>query len=105
MNPRVCIIGLDCADPELVFERFADDLPTLTALRAQGMWGPLRSCHPPITVPAWSVMLSGRNPGALGIYGFRNRKDHSYDRLSIATSRDVKVPRIWDHLKRTGDHL
>lgn len=104
MNPKVCIIGLDCAAPELVFERFADDLPTLTALRAQGMWGPLRSCHPPITVPAWSVMLSGCDPGAIGLYGFRNRKDHSYDRLSIATSLDVKVPRIWDHLTRPDDH-
>ncbi len=104
MKPRVLVIGLDCAAPELVFDRFADDLPTLTALRERGAWGPLRSCHPPITVPAWSVMLSGRDPGELGIYGFRNRKDRSYDRLSIATSLDVKVPRIWDHLTRPDDY-
>jgi len=49
-------------------------------------------------------MLSGRDPGELGIYGFRNRKDHSYNDLSIATSLDVKVPRVWDYLTRPGDH-
>src|SRR5262249_49173971 len=56
----------------------------------------LRSCDPPITVPAWSVMASSRNPGALGIYGFRNRGDHSYDNLRLADSRAVRVPRVWD---------
>ena len=44
----------------------------------------LRSVDPPITVPAWSCMVSGRDPGELGIYGFRNRRDHSYDGLGIA---------------------
>jgi predicted AlkP superfamily phosphohydrolase/phosphomutase len=30
---------------------------------------------PPITVPAWAVIMSGKDPGQLGYYGFRNRKD------------------------------
>lgn len=95
---RVCIIGLDCADPKLVFDRFEDDLPTLSALRRQGIWGPLRSCNPPITIPAWQVMMTGCDPGQLGVYGFRNRADYSYNNLSLATSRSVKEPRIWDLL-------
>jgi len=41
-------------------------------------------------------MTSSRSPGALGVYGFRNRRDHSYDRLSIADSRAIGVPRVWD---------
>ncbi len=98
---RVCIIGLDCADPRLVFERFADDLPTLSALRRQGIWGPLRSCNPPITIPAWQVMMTGCDPGQLGVYGFRNRADYSYNNLSLATSRSVKEPRIWDLLNNS----
>ena len=80
------VIGLDCAAPELVFDRWLDDLPNLKSLYDHGLHGPLRSCDPPITVPAWSVMMSSKSPGLLGVYGFRNRADHSYDRYSIANS-------------------
>lgn len=41
------------------------------------------SCVPPITVPAWSCMMSSHDPGSLGIYGFRNRTDHSYLALDL----------------------
>ena len=99
---RVAVIGLDCAEPSLVFDQWAADLPNLSALRQRGSWGKLTSCMPPITVPAWSCMASSKDPGQLGIYGFRNRKDHSYDGLDIAMSFAVKEPRIWDILTRAG---
>jgi predicted AlkP superfamily phosphohydrolase/phosphomutase len=105
MSGRVAVIGLDCAEPRLVFDRWLDDLPNLRGLVERGTWGPLRSVDPPITVPAWSCMVSGRDPGELGIYGFRNRRDHSYDALGIADSRAVKVPRVWDHLGAAGRHV
>ena len=57
---------------------------------------------PPITVPAWSCMMSSRTPGDLGIYGFRNRADHSYDGLFIANGAAVKEPRLWDIVGRRG---
>ena len=95
---RVALIGLDCATPALVFDRFAEDMPALTKLREASLWGPLRSTIPAITVPAWSCMLSGRTPGEIGVYGFRNRADRTYDGLSIATSRSVRAPRLWDLL-------
>ena len=99
---RVMVIGLDCAAPELVFDRWLDDLPTLKSLYESGMHGDLRSCDPPITVPAWSVMMSSKSPGRLGVYGFRNRADHSYDRYSIANSLAIKEDRLWDILSRNG---
>src|SRR3954468_19007101 len=99
---RVMVIGLDCAAPQLVFDRWLDDLPNIKALTESGRWGVLRSCEPPITVPAWSVMTSSRSPGSLGFYGFRNRRDHSYDASAFADSRAVKLPRIWDILSGRG---
>jgi predicted AlkP superfamily phosphohydrolase/phosphomutase len=102
MARRALVIGLDCAAPQLVFDRWLDDLPNLKALTERGRWGVLRSCDPPITVPAWSVMTSSRSPGVLGFYGFRNRRDHSYDALAFADSRAVKVPRVWDLLSAAG---
>jgi predicted AlkP superfamily phosphohydrolase/phosphomutase len=95
---RALVIGLDCAAPQWVFERWLSELPTIRSLTERGAWGILRSCDPPITVPAWASMTSSRSPGALGFYGFRNRRDHSYDALAFADSRAVRVPRVWDLL-------
>ncbi|ERN42775.1 hypothetical protein KR51_00004890 [Rubidibacter lacunae KORDI 51-2] len=101
-HPRLVVIGLDCAEPSLVFDRWRDDLPHLSSLMDRGRYGRLESCIPAITVPAWSCMTSGRDPGELGIYGFRNRLDRSYDSLSIANGSFVKVPRLWDILGEAG---
>ncbi|PYL44516.1 MAG: phosphodiesterase [Verrucomicrobia bacterium] len=101
-RPRVMLIGLDCAAPELVFDRWLNDLPNLKCLCQNGVHGLLRSCDPPITVPAWSVMMSSKSPGRLGVYGFRNRADHSYDRYLIANSLAIKEDRVWDILSRSG---
>lgn len=102
MPSKVALIGLDCATPELVFDRFLPDLPNLRRLVASGVHGPLESTIPPITVPAWMCMMTGRDPGTLGIYGFRNRRDHSYDGLAIASSRMVREEAVWDVLARRG---
>jgi predicted AlkP superfamily phosphohydrolase/phosphomutase len=101
-SSKVMIIGLDCAEPSLVLERWRDELPNLSGLIERGAYGPLTSVVPPITVPAWSCMMSSRTPGDLGIYGFRNRSDHSYDGLFIANGSAVKEPRLWDLASRRG---
>ncbi len=102
MASRALVIGLDCAAPQLVFDRWLDDLPTIRSLTERGSYGVLRSCDPPITVPAWACMTSSRSPGALGVYGFRNRRDRSYDGLAFATSRSIRAPRVWDLLSARG---
>lgn len=96
MSNKVLIIGWDCAAPELVFDAFRDDMPNTRRLMAEGIYGNLESTIPPITVPAWMCMMTGRDPGELGIYGFRNRKDYSYGNLYIVNSHAVTVPTLWD---------
>ena len=96
------LIGLDCAEPSLVLERWRDELPNLSRLMERGRHGRLTSVVPPITVPAWSCMMASRTPGDLGIYGFRNRADHSYDGLFVANGSAVKAPRLWDLATRYG---
>lgn len=98
---KLLVIGLDCADPRFVFG-WKDELPNLGKLMRKGAYGPLLSCHPPITVPAWAVMMSGKDPGQLGYYGFRNRKDYSYDGYTIANANAVTCDRVWDILSRAG---
>lgn len=99
---KIFVIGLDCAAPELVFDRWADDLPNLTRLAKNGWWGELQSCTPAITIPAWSVMMTSKDPGTLGFYGFRNRADASYHKMFIATNETVRHKRVWDYLSEAG---
>ncbi len=101
-SQRVLAIGLDGATPRFVFGPDRFNLPNLERLAAEGCWGTLESCHPPITVPAWASMLSGKDPGTLGLYGFRNRRDYSYDALFTANATSVNEPRVWDILSRAG---
>ncbi|MFB3738228.1 MAG: alkaline phosphatase family protein [Candidatus Velamenicoccus archaeovorus] len=101
-GPRVAVIGLDCVTPQLLFRDLQSEVPNITRFMQSGMWGDLASITPPITVPAWACAMTGKTPGQLGIYGFRNRKDNSYDGLSIVTSEAVKEPAVWDLLGRRG---
>ncbi len=98
----IAIIGIDCAESSLIFGEYADVLPNLRALMRSGSYGVLRSCHPPITVPAWSCLASGYDAGQLGVYGFRNRRDWSYDGLTLAFSTAIDRPRLWDVFSAAG---
>jgi predicted AlkP superfamily phosphohydrolase/phosphomutase len=47
-------------------------------------------------------MVTGKDPGELGVYGFRNRSDHTYSGLSLATSLAIQYPTVWDRLGSAG---
>jgi predicted AlkP superfamily phosphohydrolase/phosphomutase len=95
---RVVVIGLDCAAPDLIFGKLKEYLPNLTSMTEDGIYGRLRSTDPPITVPAWMVMTTGRTPGELGLYGFRSRVGNSYNKIKIPMSTDIKFDTVWDIL-------
>jgi len=97
---RILILGLDCAAPELLFG--FEDLPNVRRLMDVGAYGRLESIVPPITVPAWMCLATSQDPGSLGVYGFRNRLDHSYSGMGITSSRSITTPAIWDQLAREG---
>jgi predicted AlkP superfamily phosphohydrolase/phosphomutase len=97
---RILVLGLDCAAPELLFG--FEDLPNIRRLMDVGGYGRLESVIPPITVPAWMCMATSQDPGSLGVYGFRNRVDHSYSDMAITTSRSITAPAIWDELAHQG---
>jgi predicted AlkP superfamily phosphohydrolase/phosphomutase len=101
-GPRVVVIGLDCATPSLLFDDLHAEVPSIAKLMSEGMYGSLASITPPITIPAWACAMTGKTPGELGIYGFRNRKDSSYDGLSIAHSGSITAPAVWDELGARG---
>ncbi|MFX0000772.1 MAG: alkaline phosphatase family protein [Candidatus Hermodarchaeota archaeon] len=99
---KLIVIGLDCATPKTLFEDFLDDCPNIKKMMEKGGYGKLRTCDPPITIPAWMVMSTGKKAGTLGLFGFRHRKENSYDDFWIATSYKIKEPKVWDIIAEKG---
>ena len=97
---RTLVIGLDCAAPEILLGDAR--LSNIRALMARGCYGRLESVVPPITVPAWMCMASSQDPGSLGVYGFRNRTNYSYDGLGVVTSQSITAPAVWDSFGTNG---
>ena len=101
---RLLVMGLDGVPPEIAFEDEKMHIPNLRKLFAESSTWRLKTINPPITVPAWACMVTGKTPGELGIYGFRNRVPGDYT-LKVVTSRDVKVPAVWDELSAEGKEV
>ena len=97
---KIMIIGLDGAAAEILLGD--ERLSNFQRLANMGCYGRLESVIPPITVPAWMCMSASQDPGSLGVYGFRNRVDHSYDGLRIVDSRAAQSPAIWDQVAMEG---
>ncbi len=102
MNRKLMVIGLDAAPPKLIYEEFKDQLPTIAKLIDDGERAELKSTHPPITIPAWASMVTGKTPGELGMYGFRHKKPKSYTDFYIANSKFIRKPTIWEIASRKG---
>jgi len=99
----VFVIGLDCAPPRLLFEDFKDSLPNFRMMIESGTSAGMYSIHPPITIPAWMSMCSGKDAGQIGVYGFRTRTGTSYTEFDISTSiKFSQTEKIWDILARNG---
>jgi predicted AlkP superfamily phosphohydrolase/phosphomutase len=47
-------------------------------------------------------MSTSQDPGSLGVYGFRNRLDYSYNDMQLVSSHSIKAPAIWDQLASHG---
>lgn len=101
-DKKLLVIGWDCAPPELIFREYINDMPNTKRLLENGIYGELESTIPAITCPAWMSMMTSKDPGKLGFYGFRNRSNYSYDAMSISNSTMVKEDTVWDILSRAG---
>lgn len=72
MDEDVFVLGLDGMDVHLLGEAMEErDLPNFERFRAEGALGTLTSVHPPVTIPAWISMFTGKGPGELGAFHFQ----------------------------------
>lgn len=102
MKNKLVIMGLDCAAPSLVFDKLERRIPNINGMAEEGVRGTLESTDPPITIPAWMSMMTGQDPGQLGLYGFRHRKNYSYKDIWIASYASIKAKTLWDIVGKAG---
>ena len=70
-KPCLLLIGIDGADYHITDRLMGQGyLPNLKALAERGAWGPVRSTVPPLTPPAWTTLMTGKNPGKHGVFDF-----------------------------------
>ena len=99
---KIAIFGIDGATWRLI-KPWADKglLPTISHLMENGLSGPLASTNPPVTAPAWSSMITGRNPGKHGLFDFTEHKSDAYG-VSYTFGGKRKCPSIWKLLSLRG---
>lgn len=97
---RLFILGLDSTPPRILYRDLRGELENLESVMEYR--GEILSTHPPITIPAWISMATGKTPGELGLYGFRHRRPGEYDGTYIANYRMIRHKTIWDIVGERG---
>jgi predicted AlkP superfamily phosphohydrolase/phosphomutase len=97
-GPRAFVIGLDGVPHRLV-ERYASDgtMPNLAKILATGTLRAMASSVPPVSCVAWSTIVTGKNAGVHGIYGFMELKPGTY-RFSFPSFSDLKARPFWEEM-------
>jgi predicted AlkP superfamily phosphohydrolase/phosphomutase len=99
---RVFIIGWDGATFDLIKPWVAQGkLPHVAEILQNGSHGELRSTLPPMTFPAWSSFLTGKNPAKSGIFDFTRERPGTYD-LEFINGGQRKSPSFWRILSDAG---
>lgn len=99
-NSKVILFGIDGATWTL-FNKFIEEghLPTFQQVVKSGSYGTLMSTVPAVTVPSWTSMFTGVNPGKHGITDFILKIDGKF---SFGTSNFRRTETIWQMMSRNN---
>ena len=76
-------------------------MPNLAKLMKEGVSGTLESILPPITPPAWTSFMTGKNPGKHGIFHFVETEHGGYA-MNYANATSRRSPTVWKLLNDAG---
>ncbi len=92
---KVFVLGIDGAFPEYIFGEWLDELPNIKRLMSMGGYAKLNSTIPPLSVTAWTSIVTGKSPANTGIFEYVQRKDFNGVNFDIITSSNLKEKTIW----------
>lgn len=103
LHPTI-LLGLDGATFTILDALVArGDMPHLATFMEQGVRAELRSTGHPLTPPAWTTLMTGREPGNHGIFDFiwsEERENNVY--FTLNNFRDIRAETIWSVVSRQG---
>jgi predicted AlkP superfamily phosphohydrolase/phosphomutase len=99
LRARHLLIGLDGAGLDIIEGLGAAALPNLHACMARGVRAALRSVRPPATLPNWTTLLTGVNPGRHGVFDFTLRRGY---RVQFTAGSVRATPTLIRELDRRG---
>lgn len=104
MRPLL-VCGLDGATFDVLAPLLeAGRMPQLAGLLAEGAGRRLRSTRPPMTFPAWSSFLTGRDPGRHGLFDFTQKVPGAY-RVRFTNASDRLGASIFERVGRAGGRV
>ena len=102
---KVFIISLDGATFDILRPLAQQGyMPNLARLIDQGLAAELESVIPPVTAPAWTSFMTGKNPSKHGIFDFTrfNAEDYSW---SINNAQHIRSKTVWQILSEKGKRV
>ena len=100
MRYRTLVFGVDGATFEVIDPLVAaGKMPALAGLMARGVRAGLRSTCPPVSAPAWTTFLTGKQPGKHGVFCFQNFDARHYSGFSetLVNSSHFRGKTLLDH--------
>lgn len=93
---RRVIIGLD-GMPYGLMDTFAQDgtMFNFGGLVDQGVFKPMASSIPEVSSVAWSSVITGKNPGEHGVFGFTDVASGTY-RTTFPNFNDIQAKPFWE---------
>lgn len=100
MKQRVFLFGIDGAAPELIFESWLGELPTIKKLMHNGVYARMNSAIPPSTIVAWNSMISGKDTSEIGVFSYTFKDKEG--KTQMVSSKNINSPLLWDILGEQG---
>ena len=99
---KLLMVGLDAATLDLIHPWVAEGkLPNIARLMSAGASGRLASVLPPVTPPAWTSFMTGKNPGKHGIFDFMETQPGTYS-LGYLNASSRRAKTVWQMLNDAG---
>lgn len=102
---RVLVIGIDGATFRLMRPLMQQGyMPFLCRVEQEGALGTLTTIYPPVTAPAWSSFMTGKNPGKHGVYEFLHRKRGTFEQIPVNAGM-LGSETLWEMMSKAGKQM
>jgi predicted AlkP superfamily phosphohydrolase/phosphomutase len=79
-------------------------MPFMSEVEQRGALGTLTTIFPPVTAPAWSSFMTGKNPGKHGVYEFLHRKRGTLEQVPVNAGM-LGSETLWELMSRHGKRM